>query len=88
MFKDGGDLPDTFDDWLGTARRVHDTLTGDGLGVEKAYIDPVAFPEWCGAHGMEMDAQARMAFATECAARKCRADVSHRPAVNPDEGRS
>jgi len=69
-FKDSEDLPDTFDEWLEKAERVSGTLTGQGIAVVKAYIDPETFPAWCRDHGFEMDKVARMEFGTECAANK------------------
>jgi hypothetical protein len=75
MFKDGQNLPDTFDSWLTTAKKVYQKLAGEGLIVEKAYIDPDTFPEWCRTHGKEMDARGRMDYAREYAARKLAADV-------------
>ena len=67
-FKDGWRLPDTFDSWLENAERVYDTLASEGLAAVKAYIDPDTFPAWCRDHGFEMDKDARLAFAQECAA--------------------
>ena len=71
--KDGWKLPDTFDDWLETAQLAYGTLTGQGLTVVRAYIDPDTFPAWCRDHGFEMDTEARMAFGSECAANKLEA---------------
>src|SRR5450759_3735807 len=75
MFTDGWKLPDTFDSWLEHAQQLCDKLTREGQIVEKAYVDPTAFPEWCRAQGMQMDAQGRMAYANECAAKKFRAEI-------------
>lgn len=75
MFNDGGKLPVDFDGWLNTAQKLYDKLTAEGRLVEKAYIDPDAFPEWCRAHAMEMDAQSRIAYANECAAKRFRAEA-------------
>ncbi len=73
MSKDGWKLPDTFDDWLQSAQNVLEELTSEGLVVEKAYVDPDTFPEWCRARGLEMDTKARLEYGTEFAAKKARA---------------
>jgi hypothetical protein len=73
MFTDGSKLPDTFESWLQNAQNLHDKLTGEGRAVVKAYIDLETFPEWCRAHGLGMDAKARIAYGNECAANKYRA---------------
>lgn len=75
MFKDGWKLADTFDSWLSSAQNTYDKLTCEGQIVEKAYIDPDTFPEWCRAHRKEMDAHGRTAYANECVARKFGAEV-------------
>lgn len=70
MFKDGDKLAATFDRWLAQAQSIYDRLTAEGNVVVKAEISPETFPGWCRAHGMEMDAKARMAYGNECAAEK------------------
>jgi hypothetical protein len=76
MFKDGWKLPDTFDDWLASAQAKQDELAWRGELVERAYIDPKTFPEWCRLHHQEMDEEGRMAYANECAASKTGAYVT------------
>jgi hypothetical protein len=75
MFTDGSKLADTFDEWLAGAQKGYDKFTSEGMMVEKAYIDPDTFPQWCRTHHQEMNSQGRNAYANECAARKFRADV-------------
>ncbi|HYZ87514.1 MAG TPA: hypothetical protein VE621_24070 [Bryobacteraceae bacterium] len=67
MFTDGWKLPDTFADWQEMAHSVCETLTAEGHQVVKARIDPETFPQWCRDRGMEMDAEARTLYGTECA---------------------
>ena len=67
MFPDRDDLPGTFADWQVEVRKLCDTLLLDGIGIVKAYIDPVECPKWCAAHGMKMGEDARSQFAVECA---------------------
>ncbi len=70
MFTDGDKLPETYDKWLTAAQGLCDRLTGEGHVIEKAIIDPDTFPDWCRANGKGLDAQGRMAYGNECAARK------------------
>lgn len=72
MFSDGIKLADTFDEWLATAQSLCDKLISEGHVVEKAYIDPEAFPQWCRANGKVLDSTGRMAYANECAAGRFR----------------
>ena len=74
MFPDGKELPDTFDDWHSQALEAYDKLTGEGLVVEKALIDPATFPDWCWANGMKMDTSGRTRYATEWVEKKHKVD--------------
>lgn len=73
MFTDREVLADTFEQWHKSAQIGWDKLIAAGHVVIKADIDPVTFPEWCRAHGMEMNAKARIAYGNECAANNYRA---------------
>jgi hypothetical protein len=75
MLSDGSKIGATFDGWLASAQKVYEKLTDDGHVVVKAYIDPEAFPKWCAAHGKELNAAGRTAYANECAADKVRATL-------------
>lgn len=70
LFKDGHNLPATFDQWLKAAKRAKDTRERGGLLVVKAYIDPDTFPAWCAARGLDIDAHARTEFANLVAYRE------------------
>jgi hypothetical protein len=74
MFSDGLKIGTSFGGWLDSAEKVYQKLTGEGHVVVKAYIDPEVFPKWCAAHGKELHAAGRTAYANECAAEKVRAD--------------
>jgi hypothetical protein len=75
MFTDGGKLPGTFESWSKSAAELYDRLTGQGHVVVKAYIDRDAFPDWCRANGLEMNAKARTRFGNECAAEHSKAEA-------------
>ncbi|MBK1709823.1 hypothetical protein [Marichromatium gracile] len=64
LFVDGHKLPETYEEWHQAAQRIHDKLTAEGHRIERAYIDPKTFPAWCAARGLNVDAKARMQFAS------------------------
>ena len=65
-------LPDTYKKWSKSANAGVEKLRAEGHIVEKVNIDPETFPSWCIANGMEVDANARMRFASDFVARKYR----------------
>ncbi len=65
MFTDRDELPDTYEDWLAKAQKIVVTMSMDGFLMEKSYIDPETFPQWCAKKGLEMDASARTRYAVE-----------------------
>ncbi|MFN7918770.1 MAG: hypothetical protein U0Q16_01655 [Bryobacteraceae bacterium] len=69
MAKDPEKLPVSYSTWLQDAMRVRQELERSGITVVKAYLDPVEFPTWCLAQGIDMDVMARMEFAREFASR-------------------
>ena len=70
LFVDSSKLPKTYDKWLKLAQKGFDDLVIQGCIVEEVYIDPETFPTWCVAHGLDIDAKARVRFANEFVARK------------------
>lgn len=72
LFVDGDKLPVIFDDWLNQANRGIEILRSKGHIVEKVYIDLNTFPVWCRKHGLDINAHARMQFASAFVAAKYR----------------
>lgn len=70
LFNDGHLMPKAYDEWLKLAEEGMDRLSGDGLAVEKIYIEPETFFTWCAINGCEPDAKGRIAFTDECIAWK------------------
>lgn len=66
-------LPPTFEKWFYRAEQLRGRLKKQGMVVEKVEIDPETFPAWCAARGLNVDAEARNAFANEAVAAKHRA---------------
>lgn len=63
-------LPDTYKQWLKKANQAFKILTTEDNLVEKIYIDPESFPDWCAKRGMNTNAEARTTFANESVAKK------------------
>jgi len=70
LFVDGHNLPDTFDDWLKKSQDLLSCLQSQGHIIEKVYIDPDTFPEWCRRRGLDINSRARTDFANDFVARK------------------
>lgn len=69
LFIDGHDLPLTFDEWQQQAQDLFDGLKSKGHIVEKVYIEPDPFTDWCLRRGLDINANARVNFANEFVAR-------------------
>ena len=59
-----------WEEWLNRAEEAERTFKADGYIVERIYIDPDTFPDWCRENGKRIDAQARMDFAGMAVAKK------------------
>jgi hypothetical protein len=70
VMEDSHKLPGTFKQWLDSANNGIKRFSSEGRIVEKVYIDPETFPDWCRARSMNVDANARMRFANEFVGRK------------------
>ena len=64
MFEDGDKLHRTYDEWLRAAETGRKAQEVKGLRVVCVDIDPNDFPKWCKAKGMNLNANARMQYAS------------------------
>lgn len=67
VMADGHKLPATFHEWRMKAEAGEKLQRRAGQIVVRAFIDPETFPGWCGARGLNVDAQARMQYAASIA---------------------
>jgi uncharacterized membrane protein len=67
IMEDAHVLPDTFDDWRKKAGGQESEWKSRGVVIVRAIIDPDTFPAWCRKEGLNVDAKARTAFASEFA---------------------
>jgi hypothetical protein len=72
IFEDADKLPANYDKWLASAEKGLKHLKGQGIFTVKVIIDPDQFPGWCAANGHNVDAKARIRFASIEAARQFR----------------
>lgn len=70
VFDDSHALHDTYRQWRRSAQRFEKLLLRHGHEVERVYIDPETFPEWCRSQGRKVDAEARSAYAVEVVQQK------------------
>lgn len=64
MFEDGDKLHRTYDEWLRAAETGRKAQEVKGLRVICVDIDPDDFPKWCIAQGVNLNANARMQYAS------------------------
>lgn len=67
LFADGARLHKTFAEWSEAARALEAQLESQGHRVVRVEINPEEFVEWCSAHDIALNAEARMRYANECA---------------------
>ena len=70
LFKDGDRLPLSYSDWLKAANHTYEQLTLSGSRVEKVVIKSTEFVSWCELNTHQLDAEARMSYASEIAAQR------------------
>lgn len=59
MFKDGDELPITYDEWLVAAEQARKRLEAEGVTVICVRINPNNLSEFCLANGVDLDKHAR-----------------------------
>jgi len=72
LFKDGDQLPDTYDEWLLAANRGVETLQNEGQKVLRIPLSPNEFVELCRIRKCDLDANGRKLFAATKAAEAVR----------------
>jgi len=68
VMDDADRLPASYDAWLAKAEQVIQNVEREGGIAVKAHLDPDAFPAWCRERGLNVDARARMQYASWVAA--------------------
>lgn len=73
LMKDGHTLHRTHAEWQRAAEQGEQRLRAQGVRVYRAVVRPAAFGDWCGARGLDVDANGRQQFASWFAANEYRA---------------
>ena len=60
---------DTYGEWLIHAEQVEKFWQAQGCRTVRAHLNPTDFGKWCAERSLDVDAQARAAFAAELAGR-------------------
>jgi|SRR5580704_1239932 hypothetical protein len=60
--EDGHKMPSKWEDWLKGAEKSEQECIQTGKIVERVYIDPDTFPDWCRANGVGVNRQGRHKF--------------------------
>jgi hypothetical protein len=63
IMEDADGLPDTWERFVELSEKAERGLKADGMIVERVYIDPDTFPDWCGSNGVRVNSKGRMKFA-------------------------
>ncbi|HEX4113825.1 MAG TPA: hypothetical protein VH020_14935 [Stellaceae bacterium] len=71
--EDAQHLPETWEKFVLYTEMSEQKWKAEGYVVERTYIDPETFPDWCAAHGCRVDTEGRKRFAASVVADKyCR----------------
>lgn len=72
LFPDSDKMHQTWKGWLEGAVKSEQEQLAQGYLVERVYIDPDTFVDWCAAHDCRVDAQGRHHFIATFLAEKHR----------------
>jgi hypothetical protein len=70
IFEDGDKFTRIWEEWEKGAKELEDRFKADGYIVERAYIDPDTFPDWCQREGVSVAREGRNKFAASFVAEK------------------
>jgi hypothetical protein len=62
---DATDKLPPWEQWLKAAKELEQNFLSEGYIVERVYIDPDTFPDWCRERGLRIDRHARTRFSAE-----------------------
>jgi hypothetical protein len=70
IFDDGDVFFESWEDWLKKAKETEAAFKMDGYVVERIYLDPVTFGDWCRQEGIGTGRGGRTKYAADFVARK------------------
>jgi len=69
-FVDGHEFFPTWEEWEQSAKKSEEEFKAQGYIVERAYIDPDTFADWCSRNGVNTGRQGRTRFGADFVAKK------------------
>jgi hypothetical protein len=70
VFEDGDEFFPTWEQWEQSAKKSEQEIKAQGYIVERAYIDPDTFADWCQSNEVPTSRQGRSRFAAAFVAKK------------------
>jgi hypothetical protein len=70
IFEDGNKFFPTWDEWEQSAKKSEEEFKTQGYIVERAYIDPDTFADWCRKEGVGTGSNGRRRFAADFVGKK------------------
>jgi hypothetical protein len=70
VFEDGNQFFPTWEQWEQSAKKSEEEFKAQGYIVERVYIDPDTFADWCQANGVPASRQGRTRLAADFVAKK------------------
>lgn len=70
LWADSNKMPQTWELWLKSAEKREQHAKSEGHLVERVYLDPDTFVDWCAVHICSVDAQGRDYFVAVTLAEK------------------
>jgi hypothetical protein len=70
IFEDGDQFARTWEEWEKGAKEAEQKFKADGYIVERVYIDPDTFADWCRQEGVRVAREGRSRFAGSVVAKK------------------
>jgi len=74
--EDADQLPETWEKFTQYTKMFENKWKADGYIVERTYIDPETFPDWCAKNGVRVNTEGRKKFAAVVVAEKYGRNVS------------
>jgi hypothetical protein len=70
IFEDGDKFEGGWKEWIKRAEKLEAEMKAQGYIVERVYIDPDTFPDWCRRNGVGTGREGRLKFGAESVAEK------------------
>ena len=65
IFDDADKMPRSWSEWLKSAQQMEEWARAQGYPLQRVYIDPDSFADWCLCEEMGSDSEGRQKFALD-----------------------